>query len=94
MKLSVSLPDDYVAVLDEYAGASGLASRSAVVQYAIRLLRFPDLEQDYALTWEDWECAIPTWNQYAGARPTSAAPRSSSATTVQARPLIGLAAES
>ncbi len=55
MKLSVSLPDEDVAVLDEYARASGLATRSAVVQYAIRLLRFPDLEQDYASAWEDWE---------------------------------------
>ena len=64
MKLSVSLPDEDVAVLDEYARASGLASRSAVVQYAIRLLRFPNLEQDYASAWEDWESSgdQATWD--------------------------------
>jgi Arc/MetJ-type ribon-helix-helix transcriptional regulator len=55
MKLSVSLPDADVAVLDEYARTAGLPSRSAVVQYAIRLLRLPDLEQDYAAAWDDWE---------------------------------------
>lgn len=55
MKLSVSLPDEDVAVLDEYARASGLESRSAAVQAAIRLLRFPDLEQDYAAAWDKWE---------------------------------------
>jgi len=55
MKLSISLPDEDVAVLDEYARASGLRSRSAAVQQAIRLLRHPDLEDDYAAAWEEWE---------------------------------------
>jgi len=55
MKLSVSLPADDVAALDEYARASGLPSRSAAVQYAIRLLRMPDLEDDYAAAWAGWE---------------------------------------
>lgn len=54
MKLSVSLSDDDVAVLDEYARASGLRSRSAAVQHAIRLLRHADLEQQYADAWEAW----------------------------------------
>lgn len=54
MKLSVSLPDADVAALDEYARTSGLASRSAVVRHAIRLLRLPDLEQDYAAAWDEW----------------------------------------
>jgi transposase len=39
VKLSVTLPDDDVALLDEYARASGLRPRSAALQYAIPLLR-------------------------------------------------------
>lgn len=57
MKLSVSLPDDDVAILDEFARASGLPSRSAAVHHAIRLLRFPDLEDDYAAAWDEWEAS-------------------------------------
>ena len=55
MKLSVSLPDEDVAVLDEYVRTSGLSSRSAAVQIAVRLLRHPDLEQDYAAAWQEWD---------------------------------------
>ena len=55
MKLSVSLSSEDVAVLDEYARTAGLRSRSAALQQAIRLLRLPDLEQDYAAAWDDWE---------------------------------------
>jgi predicted transcriptional regulator len=57
MKLSISLSDDDVAALDEYARASGLRSRSAAVQHAIRFLRHPDLEEDYAAAWEEWEAS-------------------------------------
>ncbi len=55
MKLSVSLSSEDVAVVDAYARTSGLPSRSAVLQHAIRLLRLADLEQDYTAAWEDWE---------------------------------------
>ncbi|WP_369134661.1 ribbon-helix-helix domain-containing protein [Modestobacter sp. I12A-02662] len=55
MKLSVSLSEDDVALLDEYARHSGLKGRSAVIQHALRLLRHADLEQDYAAAWEEWE---------------------------------------
>ena len=55
MKLSVSLPEEDVAVLDECARALGLPSRSAAVQHAIRLLRHPGLEQDYADAWGEWQ---------------------------------------
>lgn len=55
MKLSVSLTAEDVAVLDEYARTAGLRSRSAAVQRAIRLLRLPNLEQDYAAAWDEWE---------------------------------------
>lgn len=55
MKLSVSLSEEDLAVLDEYARSSGLRSRSAAMQYAIRLLRHARLEQDYAAAWQEWE---------------------------------------
>lgn len=55
MKLSVSLPEDDVALLDEYARTAGLKGRSAVIQHALRLLRLADLERDYAVAWEEWE---------------------------------------
>ena len=55
MKLSVSLPEEDVAALDEYARVAGLPSRSAALQHAIRLLRHPDLETDYAAAWEEWQ---------------------------------------
>lgn len=55
MKLSVSISEADVALLDEYARTSGLRSRSAAVQHAIHLLRHADLEDDYAAAWDDWE---------------------------------------
>ncbi len=55
MKISVSLPDEDVAALDEFAQRTGLPSRSAAVLHAVRLLRHPDLESDYAEAWEDFE---------------------------------------
>jgi len=51
----VSLPDEDVALLDEYAHASGLLTRSAALRHAIRLLRHADLEQEYASAWDEWE---------------------------------------
>ena len=55
MKLSVSLSEDDVAILDQYAQALGLPSRSAAVHHAIRLLRHPGLEQAYAQAWSEWD---------------------------------------
>ncbi|MEE6282827.1 ribbon-helix-helix domain-containing protein [Georgenia sunbinii] len=55
MKLSVSLPDEDVAILDEFARTAGLPSRSAALQRAVRMLRLPDLEQDYEAAWQEWE---------------------------------------
>lgn len=54
MKLSVSLPDDDVAFLDEYARTGGDRSRSAVIQRAIRLLRAIELGPVYAQAWDEW----------------------------------------
>jgi hypothetical protein len=57
MKLSVSLTDEDVAVLDAYIERVGLPSRSAGLQRAIRMLRFPTLEDDYAEAWGEWSAA-------------------------------------
>lgn len=55
MKLSVSLPDDDVAILDEFARAGGLPSRSAALHRAVMMLRLPELERDYETAWNEWE---------------------------------------
>lgn len=57
MKISVSLPDADVAVLDEFARTAGLPSRSAAVHHAVRMLRLPKLEQDYEAAWNEWEAS-------------------------------------
>ncbi|MCY4068951.1 MAG: ribbon-helix-helix domain-containing protein [Acidimicrobiaceae bacterium] len=55
MKLSVSIPDGDVAFLDEYAKSRGMASRSAALHRAIRLLRTSELAQHYAAAFVEWE---------------------------------------
>lgn len=54
MKLSVSLPDDDVVFIDDYASNHGIESRSAVLHRALRLLRSTQLSQAYAEAWADW----------------------------------------
>jgi Arc/MetJ-type ribon-helix-helix transcriptional regulator len=54
MKLSVSLPGEDVAFLDEYASAHTYPSRSAVVHQAIRTLRLGDLYEAYGEAWAEW----------------------------------------
>jgi hypothetical protein len=54
MKLSVSLSDEDVAVLDAYVKKAALPSRSAGLQRAVQMLRYPDLEDDYAESWAQW----------------------------------------
>ena len=55
VKLSVSLSESEVAVLDKYARAAGLKSRSAAIQQAIRLLGDPELQSAYEAAWQEWE---------------------------------------
>jgi Arc/MetJ-type ribon-helix-helix transcriptional regulator len=55
MKVSVSIPDDDVRFLDEYAREQGLESRSAAVHRAVRLLRTAELAEAYQAAWEEWE---------------------------------------
>jgi Arc/MetJ-type ribon-helix-helix transcriptional regulator len=54
MKVSVSLPDEDVEYLDAYAVEQGLASRSAAVHRAIRLLRTMELAAPYEAAWSEW----------------------------------------
>jgi Arc/MetJ-type ribon-helix-helix transcriptional regulator len=55
MKISVSLPDEDVEFLDEYARNLGAPSRSSVVQKAVRLLCATELGPAYAEAWREWE---------------------------------------
>jgi Arc/MetJ-type ribon-helix-helix transcriptional regulator len=54
MKVSVSLPDEDVEFLDDYAENQGIASRSAVLHKAVRLLRASELGPAYEDAWADW----------------------------------------
>jgi len=54
MKISVSLPDDDVAFLDEYAARTGRPSRSAALHRAVDLLRAAGLEAAYVTAWNEW----------------------------------------
>jgi Arc/MetJ-type ribon-helix-helix transcriptional regulator len=55
MKISISLPDEDVRFLDEYAETQGYPSRSAVLRSAVRILRSAKLGDAYADAWEEWE---------------------------------------
>lgn len=55
MKISVSLPEEDIDFLDEYARSLGVRSRSAVIQRAVRLLRAAELGPAYAEAWEEWQ---------------------------------------
>jgi Arc/MetJ-type ribon-helix-helix transcriptional regulator len=54
MKLSVSLIEDDVAFIDEYARTHDAASRSAVLHEAVDLLRASQLADAYAAAWDEW----------------------------------------
>lgn len=54
MKLSVSLSEADLALLDECVKRGGLPSRSAGVQKAIRLLGKVGLQDAYAEAWGAW----------------------------------------
>lgn len=68
MKLSISLAQEDVDVLDAYVRRAGLPSRSAGVQRAIRVLRHPTLEDDYADAWAEWSNsgAAEIWGPVSG----------------------------
>ncbi len=68
MKVSVSLPGEDVAFLDEYASAHACASRSAVVHMAIRALRLGELHEAYGDSWAEWDASgeADAWNGVVG----------------------------
>lgn len=53
MKLSVSIPDDDLSFIDQYASEHGVESRSGVVHRALCLLRASELGPDYAAAWAE-----------------------------------------
>jgi len=55
MKLSVSLTEEDVEFLDEFADTHGLPSRSAALHRAIRLLHATRLGEAYAQAWIEWD---------------------------------------
>ncbi|MEI6664465.1 MAG: ribbon-helix-helix domain-containing protein [Actinomycetes bacterium] len=50
----MSLPDEDVKFLDEYAEQLGIESRSAVVHRAVRLLQASEMGAAYQAAWEEW----------------------------------------
>lgn len=54
MKLSISLPDDDVAYLDDAVESGTYASRSAAIARALRLLRSTELGDMYEAAFKEW----------------------------------------
>jgi Arc/MetJ-type ribon-helix-helix transcriptional regulator len=54
MKVSVSIPDEDVEFLDTYTKTHQIASRSAALHRAIRLLRASELGDAYAAAFTEW----------------------------------------
>lgn len=67
MKLSISLPDEDVAFLDERAARRGAESRSSIVHEAISMLRVAELEDAYAAASDEWDAGEDArlWNAVA-----------------------------
>lgn len=57
----MSLSEDDLAFLDEYATNRGVASRSAALQQAVALLRAHELSDSYAEAWTEWEPESQAW---------------------------------
>jgi len=68
MKISISLPDEDVEFLNNYAESQGYVSRSAVVHTAVRMLRSSKLGDAYAEAWREWEDSgeSEVWNSAVG----------------------------
>lgn len=68
MKLSISLTDADVTLIDEYAAEGGFTSRSAVIQHALSRLRTGELQGSYAAAWDEWagEGDAASWDSTAG----------------------------
>ncbi|MCT2583264.1 ribbon-helix-helix domain-containing protein [Actinophytocola gossypii] len=67
MKLSVSLPAEDVAFVDEYVERTGEPSRSSAIQRAIALLRVAELEDEYARAFDEVdEAETAAWERASG----------------------------
>lgn len=68
MKISVSLPHEDVAFVDEYATKTETASRSAVIHAAIELLRAAELEAEYTEAFAEWDASedAALWDRTSG----------------------------
>lgn len=54
MKVSLSIPDEDVRFLDDFAREHGIASRSAAVQRSIAMLREVELKEQYKIAMQEW----------------------------------------
>jgi len=54
MKVSLSIPDEDVRFLDNFARDHGISSRSAAVQRSIALLRERELKEHYKIAMQEW----------------------------------------
>lgn len=67
MKLSVSLPEEDVAFVDEFVERTGEPSRSSAIQRAIGLLRATELEDEYVDAFDEWDKAeTEVWERASG----------------------------
>lgn len=67
MKVSVSLPAEDVAFLDEYVTERNLDSRSAALHRAVRLLRTAELSASYETAFREWPTEeAQAWDAVAG----------------------------
>lgn len=68
IKISISLADETLEVLDRYIAREHVSSRSAAIQLAIARLASSNLSQEYAQAFEEWgETEEETlWNQTTG----------------------------
>jgi hypothetical protein len=57
LRVSLSLPEEQVHWLDGYGPANGFPTRSAVVEWAIRLLKGAELTSSYEAAWTEWRAA-------------------------------------
>jgi metal-responsive CopG/Arc/MetJ family transcriptional regulator len=55
VKLSISLPDDDVIVIDRYAANHGIANRSAALHAIVQEHADAQLEADYVAAMIEWE---------------------------------------
>ncbi len=68
MKLSISVPDEQVELIDRVISVQGLASRSAAIQQGIELWLNQALVDDYAAAFKEWDASgeAAVWESVAG----------------------------